>query len=124
MTRNANRMQEAVDLLMADFQDNAATIVTYSRGAATISGISVTVGRTPYEVMEGEMLVAYESRDYFVKKADLVASGVELIPAAGDRITEANGHIYEVMVPKPFNVYECIGADNSVLKIHTKGLSL
>jgi hypothetical protein len=112
-------MNEAVTKLAGVFGANAGTLITYARGSVSVTLMS-TVGRTPFEVMDGEMMIAYESRDFIVQAADLVLNGSAVIPASGDTITDAAGNVYEVAVPKPLYVYESIGADGTVLKIHTK----
>ncbi len=117
--RNPNRMQEAVDHLKSRFDSHASMVVSYSRGSTVLADIPATTGRTPFNVEEAGVLVAYESRDYMISAADLEG----LIPASGDLITEANGNVYVVAVPKPFNVYESIGPDGTVFKIHTKAVS-
>lgn len=121
-TRNANRMQEAVETVMARFKDYAGVTITYVNGNQQIAGIVATVGRTPFEVLDGPVMVAHESRDYLIDKADLVTDeGEQWIPVGGHRIVEADGRVYEVAMPKPFNVYESIGPTGTVLKIHTIG---
>lgn len=121
MARNPNRMQEAVDILMGRFQQSASVVVTYSDGSVTIPGISATVGRTRFEVEAGGVMIAHESRDYLIAQADLVSAGVQMIPRSGAHITEADGRVYEVAIPKPYNVYESIGPASTVFKIHTIG---
>ena len=118
--RETNRMQEAVDRLMDRLQEYASVTITYMRGPNVIaSGIRATVGRTPFEVQDGEIWTAFESRDYLLAKEDI---GVE--PASADIIIEeSNGRKYEVSVPKPLFVFESIGPHGSVYKIHTKGIS-
>ena len=107
MSRNPNRMQEATDRLMGQFQQAASVPVTYTQGTTIITGIKATVGRTPFEVLDGQVAITFESRDYLIAKSDLMG----LIPQNGDAITEANGRRYEVLMPKPLNVYESIGPD-------------
>ena len=122
MTRNPNRMQEATDRLMSRFNLCASVMISYNRGGIVIDWIMATVGRTPFDVVDGPVMIAHESRDYIIAKADLVtADGEQLTPASGDRITEADGRVYEVSVPKPFNVYESMGPGGSVFKLHTIG---
>jgi hypothetical protein len=121
MTRNPNRMQEAVDRLMATFKVNAAVVISYARGATAVAGISAAVGRTPFEVVQGEAMIVHESRDYMIDTDDLIVAGVQWYPASGDLITEADGRIYEVSVPRPYNVYESMGPDGTVFKVHTIG---
>ena len=121
MTRNPNRMQEAADRLMAVFKTEAAVTVSYARGAEIIAGLSAAVGKTAFNIMQGEVMITVEVRDYMFDKADLVMNGAALAPASGDRITEADGRIFEVSAPKPFNVYENLGPDGAAVKIHTTG---
>ena len=121
MARNANRMQEAVDRLAGTFASIAAVTVTYARGNYTVT-LTATVGRTPYQIEDGGVLTAYESRDYIVKAEDLVLKGAVTLPQSADTVTEADGGIFEVSVPKGLNVFESIGPDSTVLKIHTKGI--
>jgi hypothetical protein len=106
---------------MDRFQNFAAVTISYVRGDTQIDGISATVGRTPYDVVEGDVMVSHESRDYIVNRADLVDGATQLIPINGDRIIEADGRIYEVSMPKRFNIFESMGPDGKVLKIHTIG---
>ena len=121
MARNPNRMIEAVEKLASDLNVHASILVAYTQGATTLTDVLATVGRTPFEVMDGEVMIAYESRDYIIRAADLAVGGTRIIPASGDTITEADGKVYEVSVPKPLNVYESFGPTGTVLKIHTKG---
>jgi len=116
-----NRMQEATDRLMCVFQKHAAVLVSYQQGGITIPNVLATVGRTPFDVVDGEVMLAHESRDYIIKKSDLFVSGVQITPASGDRITEEDGRIYEVSIPKPFFVLENIGPAGSVFKVYTVG---
>jgi hypothetical protein len=121
MTRNQNRMQEATDRLMEKFQRSAAVVITYTRGSTVIADVKATVGRTPFEVVDGGVLIAHESRDYLIDKADLVSGGTQLTPATGDKITEADGRAYLASIPKPLNVYESMGPDGTAFKVHTVG---
>ena len=122
MTRNPNRMQEAVDVLLGRLQGYATVSITYTRGAQSVT-LLATVGRTPFQVMDGEVVIAYESRDYILPAADLTFDGTTPVkPASGDLISDG-GRTYEVTVPKPLNVFESIGPNGSVLKIHTKAIS-
>jgi hypothetical protein len=123
MSRNPNRMQEATDLLMGKMKSGASILIQYQDGAFVIPGIEATVGRTPFNVMNGEVMTAYESRDYLIEKADLTYGGVQLIPKSGALITETNGDVYEVSIPRGLNIYESIGPNGSVLKIHTKAVA-
>ncbi len=112
-------MQGAVDKLKGVLKTYASIVVSYARGASTIHGISATKGRTPYTIDDGAVILTHESSDYLIDKADLAG----WTPASGDVITEPDGRQYEVAMPKPLNVYESIGPDGSLFKIHTKAVS-
>jgi hypothetical protein len=116
-------MQEATDWLMGRFKGYAAITITYSRGGLPLATVSATVGRTPFDILDGGVIIAYESRDYLIDKADLVDSGgAQVTPATGDLITETNGRVYVVSMPGKMNVYENIGPGGTVFKVHTKGI--
>ncbi len=125
MSRLANRMTEAVTKLAATFASHAGESITYKRDGdpgVSVSGISATISRTPFEVSDGVVVTVYESRDYIVSADSLVDEEGSLVtPQAGDTITDSEGRVYEVAAPKPNNVYERMGPTGSVLKIHTKG---
>ena len=116
MTR-PNRMSAAVAKLASVFSTDAGVTVSYTAGTTVLAGLTATPSRTPYEVMDGQALTTYESRDYIIAAADL--AGIE--PAQGHRITEADGTAYQVAAPAGMNVYERIGPTASVYRIHTKG---
>ena len=122
MAQNPNKMQEAVDRLSGQLGVGAGTAIVYSRVIAgqTVSvSLTATVGRTPFEVQDGNAWIAYESRDFIVEAAKLILNGAVTLPQAGDKITDSTGD-YGVTVPKPLYLYESIGPDGTVLKIHTK----
>jgi hypothetical protein len=121
--RDPNRMNEAVTKLAGVFADNAGMTITYAQGNVSVT-LTATVGRTPFQVLDGEVMIAYESRDFIVQAADFVNSqGTPIVPASGDTVTDVSGKVYVVAAPKPLNVYESIGQDGTVLSIHTKGVS-
>ena len=119
--RPRNRMIEAVSRLADVFVGNAAITITYTQGDKTVAGIQATVGTQTYDVLDGDVMISYESREYLVRAADLVSGGQAIVPRGGDRITEDNGKVYEVSVPKPLHVFQSIGPTGAVLKIRTKG---
>ena len=123
MTRNPNRMAEAVERLAARFASHASVKINYLRGPVVVNGLDATVGRTPFEVIDGGVLTVFECRDYIVSAAAMVNpdTGEAVLPASGALITEvATGRRYSVAAPEGENVYESIGPAGTVLKIHTK----
>ncbi|MBX3363934.1 MAG: hypothetical protein KF866_04140 [Phycisphaeraceae bacterium] len=97
--------------------------VTYQRGADSVD-LAATVGRTVFEQAdESGFIRKVESRDFLVRRADLVLNGSETLPKAGDRVREADGaqtHVYEVMAPGGEPPYRWSDPYRKVLRIHTK----
>ena len=117
-------MQEAVDKMASVFGTSASIAASYTAGTVTIAGLTPTVGKTMFEVQDGSVIIAFESRDYILPAAALVdSSGNPIIPASGHTFTETvSGKVYQVSAPKPNDFYERIGPTGSVLKIHTKAI--
>ncbi|MFA7195792.1 MAG: hypothetical protein WC210_08765 [Candidatus Neomarinimicrobiota bacterium] len=113
-------MAEAASILATNFAANASVAVTYSRGADSVE-LEPTIGRTPYSILDGEVSVEYESRDYIVASSLLVLDGETVLPQRGDQITEASGDIYEVMALDGEHCFRRMGPSGEVLRIHTKG---
>jgi hypothetical protein len=126
VARNANRMTEAVLKLAGVFKSHAAVTVTYSRPSTgqSVDGLVATIGMTEWQIVESDgRVVGYESRDYFFTAADLAfASGSPLgVPLSGDTITEANGAVYRVSIPKPNKEFKNFGPNNEAIMVYTKG---
>jgi len=118
MTRNANRMAEAIEKLTGDFASCANSPITYLRGSDVIAGLDSTISRGGCEVLEGEVPIVHEFVDYIVSAAGL---GIAFVPARGDRIIDQTGATYEVTAPPPMHVFDRIGPAGTMMKIHTKG---
>jgi hypothetical protein len=101
-----------------------AQCVEYSRPASGGSTIDVraTIGRTQFQ-LEGAngVIINAESRDFIVAAADLALDGIVTQPAKGDRITDADGVIFEVMPFGPDQPHWrwCDG-NRLDMRIHTK----
>jgi len=117
MARNPNRMQEAVTTLMSRFQGYASIVIAYQQGTTTLTGIDATQYRTPYEIIQGGVVITCEVHDFVVSVADMQG----LTPTSGDTITDAGGRKYIVSMPDKSNVYESF--QGLALRIHTKAVS-
>lgn len=99
--------------------------VVYQRGEESIE-LSATVGRTEFEqVDQSGMVNKIESRDFLVRRSDLILDGAPSLPKAGDRIRETSGNevfIYEVMSPLGGNEppFRYSDPNRHTLRIHTK----
>ena len=116
MARNPNRMQEAVTKLMGQFQTSASVVVTYAQGSTSLPGIAATPSRNEYPVMDGGVLITYESHDFIIAVADMGG----LTPRSSDTITDATGRKFIVSMPGKMNVYESF--QGIAYKIHTKAV--
>lgn len=101
-----------------------AQTVTYQRGSDFVE-VSATVGRTLFQVeREGGIVEQWESRDFIVATADLVLSGLTVLPAVGDRILEVGGALqftYQVLGPNPSEPpFRYSDSYRMALRIHTK----
>ena len=116
-------MQEATDRVAARFATHASLLVDYVNGPRRVTGVPATVGRTPYEMEEGGVLISRELRDYIFATSAFIDddTGQAIVPENGGIITERDSEkVYTVSAPKGLNIYETIGPSGSVLKVHTK----
>lgn len=97
--------------------------VEYRRGTDAVA-LAATVGRTVFEQADEYGIIhRTESRDYLVLTTDLVLSGVQTAPRAGDRIRETDREqvfVYEVMAPGTEPPYRYSDPYRRTLRIHTK----
>ena len=119
MARNPNRMQEAVTKLIGTFQACASITVSIADavGNPLLSNIAATPGRTPFEILDGGVIVPYESHDFTIA-VSLMGGRV---PTSGWIITDAAGRKFVVSMPGKMNVYESF--QNIAYKIHTKAVT-
>jgi len=118
VARNSNRMLEAVAKMTSVLQACASITVTYAQGFEVRAGIAATPGRTPYEILEGGVVVPYESHDFAI--AVVLLDG--LTPKSGDIITDdTTGRKFVVSMPGKMNVYESF--QGIAYKIHTKAVT-
>lgn len=105
------------DWLAGVFKTSASRSVVYSRGT-TSATVSATIGRSTWELETSPgIIVRYESRDFLIQTADLVAFGE---PQRNDKITEDSA-VYEVMGPGASQPYFRYSDQYfKVLRIHTK----
>jgi len=91
----------------------------YRRGDLSVE-LPATIGRTVFKVSDDYGRFQYiESRDYLVNSADLVLSGITVLPKKGDEIIES-GQIYEVLAPNSEPEWRYSDSSRQCLRIHTK----
>jgi len=98
-------------------------LVTYQRGGSEVE-LSATIGRTVFEQDDhAGGLTRIESRDFFLRAADLVLAAETTLPQPGDRIIETDAiatYTYEVMAPGTEPPWRYSDVNRATLRIHTK----
>lgn len=98
--------------------------VTYRRGAQSVEDLPATIGKTTFELDDGDgAVIRSESRDYLVLAADLVLGGAQILPQRGDSIVETLGGkqlVYEVLAPGNEPIWRWSDPYHQTLRIHTK----
>jgi len=120
----ANLLKTAGEWLGAQFNEHAATDVTYKRGTASAS-VTAHKGRCQLNVGGEVIRLGTEWRDWFIDYDDLVLTGHgRTLPEEGDLIEELDGsviYVYEVMIPAAGDRhYDWTSADRRRLRVHTK----
>ncbi len=101
---------------------HATVTVTYRRGAASVN-VPATVGQTVFRLDQGDGgMTRVVTRDYLVRRADLVLDGVPTLPGRGDTIEEAIDGVtvtHEVHAPGGEPEWRDSDPYRNVLRIHT-----
>jgi hypothetical protein len=97
--------------------------VIYQRGNQTVQ-VPATIGRTVFALDDGAGgVLRTESRDYLIRTAHLVLSGVPTLPRRGDQVHEMVGtvvYVYEVMAPGDEPHFRFSDPYRKTLRVHTK----
>lgn len=119
-------MQDGVAWAGGQLKTAGGVSVVYQRGAASVSVVAIP-SMHEYEVVDDEGFgIVMLSRDYIVHAADMIISGSEIAPRAGDRITETIQGVvcvFEVMALGQKHEYEPLDTDGLMWLIHTKKVS-
>ena len=116
---------DAAAVLSGAMQAVSDELVVYSRGAATLSGLSGTFGKSEFAAVGGdgyslEMII----EDFVLDTADLILEGVTIKPAVRDRIvrTLPSGDTvtYEVFQPNSATKPYRLSAQDLRMRIHLK----
>ena len=116
----ATLMQRGVAMLSRVAPAAAGGTIVYSRGAASVS-LSATYGKSEFtSERDGVVVVESNDRDFIFQLDDLVLSGTATIPQRGDRITDAEGRLFEVLALAGAQVYRTSDSEGTVVRVHTK----
>ena len=116
-------MQRGVALLARAGPSAAGGTIVYSRGADSVS-LAATYGRSEFtSERDGVMTVEANDRDFTFEIDDLILGGVETLPQRGDRITDAEGRLFEVLALAGAQVYRSCDAEGTMVRVHTKRIT-
>jgi hypothetical protein len=94
--------------------------ITYKRGVITVQ-VFGTRGVTKFEVADESGLSVYgQISDWLILTADLVVGNIQLEPKLGDRITDADGKIFEVVFLSGDGCWRYSDPHQITMRIHTK----
>lgn len=94
--------------------------ILYSRAGDDVTVLATVGSTSTEEATDDDALVRGSVRDFIVKKSLLILSTVTVSPAKGDRITDADGNIFEVLPLGSDGVARDSGDSGYVWRIHTK----
>ena len=121
-----NRMQRAVQRSLRTIRVAAGVQVTLCRGRIRVDGVTAGVGRTRFEVTNGEgILLQSESRDYLIDAEDYARLDPQNPePKRGDYIEEIDegGVIRSHLVSCPVDGEDCFRWQDQFrtgLRVHT-----
>lgn len=119
----ADLLEQGAAFLDDRRHEHLTRTVTYKRGVDNVD-LAATVGRTVFEQAdESGFIRKVESRDFIVRRTELILGGVETLPKAGDRVRDPDGsqtQVYEVMAPGGEPPFRFSDPYRKVLRIHTK----
>ena len=122
----ADMLEQGASWLDDQRHQHMTRTVSYVRGSSTVE-VQATIGRTIFEQAdEFGIVTKTESRDYLIRRADLVLDGQSTLPKRGDQIRETDGEttfVYEVLSPGDESVFRYSDPYRKALRIHTKHIA-
>ena len=116
----ADRLTSAMERLQARMLSHASRQVTYRRGEQSV-GLRATLGRSDPTIDNGAGFpLGIAAADFIVTPSDLVIGGNPVEPAAGDRITDQDGRVFEVLEVPGGMPWRFTDPERTAMRIHTK----
>jgi hypothetical protein len=117
-------MQRCLTMLARMAPAVAGGTIVYSRGADSVA-IKATYGRSEFtSERDGVVTVDANDRDFMFEIDDLILGGVTTLPVRGDRITDAEGRLFEVSALGGAQVYQACDAEGTRVRVHTKRIAV
>lgn len=119
----ADMLNAAAAWLASQAKAHVASAVVYYRGTGSVAA-SATIGQTEFAQDDGQFGIrTFHSKDFIFLATDLVISGSQITPTAGDRITEVVGGktlTHEVTSHAGNPVYRYSDPYRTRIRVHTK----
>lgn len=114
--------QIAADLAAVFFNTSEfAESVTITRATAVTADVAAIRNERLYQVQDSDgVMVGMQIVDWDIIATDYEISSAAVSPRTGDRITDENDVVYEVMPLPGLKEYESAGESGDVLRVHTK----
>lgn len=110
-------LSQAASVLFTATAAVGGEVVTISRGSVSTAGVTAIPSRPEYATDDAvASRLAAESFDWTLLASSYVISSVVVLPQEHDRVTRANGAIYELMEP-PYRLSDAAGVR---LRLHSK----
>ena len=123
----ADLLEQASSWLAGQRTKFLSRTVVYCRGDVSVE-VQASIGKTTFDIDDGYGAVeSWESRDFLIAAANLVLSGVDVLPVAGDRINEVQDgltFVYEVLAPGKEPCWRYSDPYRTTLRIHTKQVAV
>lgn len=115
----SNMLARGAAMLNRTMKASASESVTYSRGSDAVS-VSATPGNTITEMPVDDNGGTIQSRnvDFLIDGPDLILDSATITPRPGDRITRADGTVFEVNALGSEPCFRRSNPHGTLLRIH------
>ncbi|MDO8302880.1 MAG: hypothetical protein Q7T18_06550 [Sedimentisphaerales bacterium] len=119
----ANILKTGTEWLSDMRKAHMSESVTYKRGVITVQVLG-TRGVTKFEVADESGLSVYgQIADWLILTNDLVLGSIHVEPKLGDRITDADGKVFEVVFLSGDGCWRYSDPHQITMRIHTKEIA-
>jgi len=114
-------LQTASTWLAAQLKSKLSQSVTYTRGSQAVgSSLTATYGTTVFEQDSQVGIVRWEAKDFIFTTADLTLNAAVIEPKNGDRITDHNGNVFQVLGMDDTPCFKYCDPFRKQIRVHTK----